>query len=333
METREEMNAEVFGNSSDFDVNGGGANEPEYDIFAGWDDGIPQKAEADGEPVASEADLPEPAPEEEQEAQQADAETEAPTTEQTEPKKLSFRAKIDHKEQDVSIREDELPAIYQKAQNADRAERRASEAKATADTYKAYMDKMARVAGLMNFSGETLEGKLDALYEGIVGSAKESKVKELVEAGTAQEVAEFVVNQQMKDAEQGMATAGVQDEPEAADKGGNDGTQQQPPTPEQFQQDLQALFARFPDAAGDGAEFPHEVMEAYIRGENLTVAYMDHRVRNAAAENQRLKEQNRILQQNQASAKKAPIHSGVSGSTGRQKAEDPMLAGFDDKGW
>lgn len=334
MEVNERNGAEMqemFSNSSDFDASGGGNKEPEYDIFAGWDDGDESGVtEEDTETV-------EPPETSGEEAQQQE---EAPTTEQpnaeeaptTEQKKLRFKAKIDHQEQDVDILENDLPALYQKAQNEERAVRRADEAKATADGYKVYMDKMAQIASLMNFDGKTTEEQLDAFYEGMVGTAKENRVKELVEAGTAQAVAEFVVEQQMKDAAQGMAKAEVQDNPGAGSEPGNTEPQRQPPSPEQFQKDLHALFVKFPEA-GKTEEFPHEVMDAYIRGEDLTVAYMEYKVKHSAAENRKLKEQNSILQQNQASARKAPIKNGVSGGAGKQKAEDPLLAGFDYNTW
>ena len=82
----------------------------------------------------------------------------------------------------------------------------------------------------------------------------------------------------------------------------------------------------------DGAPFPDEVLQAYMEGENLTVAYMEYEMKQAAAERAGLQEQNRVLQQNQKSAARAPV-KGVSGGGETGGKEDFTLAGFDDPDW
>lgn len=95
---------------------------------------------------------------------------------------------------------------------------------------------------------------------------------------------------------------------------------------------MQALLKRRPELVSKTDKFPEEVLQAYIGGENLTVAYLDYEAKQAAAEKKALEEANRVLQRNQESARRAPV-KGVASSGGTGGKEDPMLAGFDETYW
>lgn len=259
---------------------------------------------------------------------------EAPTTEQpSAPEKLTFKAKIDHKEQEISIGADELPTIYQKAANMDRAVQRADAARQDADRYRGVVDNVASMARMLNYSGDTPEAAIEAMISGITQSQRESRIQELVSGGTAQAVAEFVVDQQMQSAVQNSAEQAPNDDandvPDGtiAEEAGGDA-----PSQEQFAKDLRALLDRRPELVGKTDKFPEEVLQAYISGENLTVAYLDYEAKQAAAEKKALEKANRVLQHNQESARRAPV-KGVASSGGTGGKDDPWLAGFDETYW
>jgi hypothetical protein len=327
---------EVFSNSSDVTLD----TEGTLDLFAGFDDTAPvtettganeDTAESTGD---ESADTQEASTRDTTQEELPAAETEAtPTTEQ-QPQTddhgdLTFNAKINHQEQSVTLSRDELPAIYQKAQNMDRAVQRANAAKEELGRYKAMVDQAMGLAKVMNFSGETPEATIEAMVNGISETARNSQVSAMVEAGTTQEVAEYIVDQKMKDARESVAETEVQSpsaEEETADA-------VQLPTTEQFSADLQTLFQKRPELRSAQSPFPEQVLKAYMAGENLTAAYLEYEAQQNAQELETLRQQNRVYQQNEAAAQKAPIKKGVSASGGTQQKEDPMLAGFDEPYW
>ena len=314
-----------------------GGDGEEFDFLAGFDD----DASASETPTTEQQSAENQEGSETEESEGHDVgDAEAPTTEQqsAEPGKLTFKAKIDHQEQDVSIEADELPTIYQKAQNMDRAVQRANKAQQDMEQYRSSIEEIASMARGLGFDGTTPEEAIRAAMNDMTHSTREQRVEALVNVGTAKEVAEFVVDQQMKPApaaepheteaeEQQQAEAETQEEPaDGTDPGSNT------PTPEQFNLELQNLLARRPELLESGKPFPEEVLKAFMDGENLTVAYLDYESKQSAAERQELEKQNRIFRQNQESAKRAPVR-GVSGSGGISSKEDPWLVGFDDPYW
>lgn len=315
-----------------------GGDGEEIDFFAGFDDDAGTQAAPTTEQQSAE---PEDSGEAEESAAQDGDGEEAPTTEQqsAEPEKLTFKAKIDHQEQDVSIEADELPTIYQKAQNMDRAVQRANKAQQDMEQYQNSMEEIASMARALGFNGETPEAAIRAMMTGVTSSTREQRVEALVNDGTAKEVAEFIVDQQMKPVpvvqthEPEVEDGQQQEEPDIQDEAAGDVDDgSQPPSPEQFNLDLQKLLARRPGILESGKPFPEEVLSAYMKGENLTVAYLDYESKQSAAERQELEKQNRIFRQNQESAQRAPV-KGVSGSGGITSKEDPWLAGIDDTYW
>ena len=315
-----------------------GGDGEEIDFFAGFDDDAGTQAAPTTEQQSAE---PEDSGEAEESAAQDGDGEEAPTTEQqsAEPEKLTFKAKIDHQEQDVSIEADELPTIYQKAQNMDRAVQRANKAQQDMEQYRNSMEEIASMARALGFNGDTPEAAIRAMMTGVTSSTREQRVEALVNDGTAKEVAEFIVDQQMKPVpaaqphEPEAEEQRQQKEPDIRDEAEGDVDDgSQPPSPEQFNLDLQKLLARRPGILESGKPFPEEVLSAYMKGENLTVAYLDYESKQSAAERQELEKQNRIFRQNQESAQRAPV-KGVSGSGGITSKEDPWLAGIDDTYW
>ena len=301
----------------------GGATENEdFDLFAGFDD--------EGTDSAGDAPTTEPEPEETTEQEPAETE-EPPTTAETEapagddPNTISFKAKIDHQEQDVTISASDLPDLYQKARNQERAVQREAQARQEADSLKGYLSQLGDTARKLGFEGETPQAAMEAMLSGIVSSARQAKVQELTQKGTAQEVAEYIADQQIGVGE--LPTIPTEETP-AAEPAEADNM----PSAEQFQKDLQVLVQKRPNLVSDGKPFPEEVLQAYMAGENLTVAYLEYEMKQSAAERAGLQKQNAVLKQNQKSAARAPV-KGVTGSGDTGGKEDFTFAGFDDPDW
>lgn len=313
-----EINGSLFEDSST--IHFGGDGEEAFDFLQGFDDAGAAEATDTTDASATEEGA-------EQTAQGEETAEGAPTTEQAQGQdqptsnKLTFKAKVDHQEQDVSVDESELPSLYQKAMNMDRANQRANTARQEADGYKSYIEQIAETARTLDFQGETAEQVIEAMLSSVLGTAKDAKVEALVSGGTTKEVAEFIVDQQMKAAEHTQPT--TQTRP-IAEEGAA-------PSAEQFSKDLQQLISKRPELRSM-QEFPEEVLAAYAQGENLTVAYLDYESRKTAAEMKALANQNKIFKQNQESANKAPV-KGVTGSGGTDAKEDIWLKGFDDNYW
>lgn len=318
-----EMNQGLFEDGST--IHFGGEDGEQFDFLAGFDDEGTSAGTAEADTTAEAEDTGDGFSDPETEEAGTDDGV-APTTEQdaaevpADPEKYTFIAKIDHKDQEVTVAKEDLPTMYQKAQNMDRANQRANTARQEADQYKKNLDRIAATARTLNFQGETPEEVIQAMLDSVTESARNAKVSSMVNAGTAKDVAEFIVDQQMKPQEPVEVPASV-----------SEGTQSDVPTPEQFNQDLQMLLARRPELRQQ-THFPDEVLQAYAQGEDLTVAYLDYESRKSAAEKAELENQNRIFKQNQESANKAPVR-GVSGSGTTGAKEDPWLAGFDDESW
>ena len=318
-----EINKSLFEDGSTIQFGGEGGEE--FDFLAGFDDDGADAGTATADTTAEAEDMGDDfaTPDSEETGAEEGA---APTTEQgaaegqEEPETYTFIAKIDHKDQEVTVAKQDLPTMYQKAQNMDRANQRATTARQEADQYKRNLDRIAATARTLDFQGETTEEVIQAMLDSVTESARSARVNSMVSAGTAKDVAEYIVGQQMKP-----------QEPVEAPASASEGAQSGIPTPEQFNQDLQLLLARRPELR-DQTHFPDEVLQAYAQGENLTVAYLDYESRKAAAEKAELENQNRIYKQNQESASKAPVR-GVAGSGASAAREDQWLAGFDDEYW
>ena len=320
-----EFDSKLIQDESAIDFGGDGT---EFDFTAGFDD-VPEHSNDDTSPTTDEA----------VETQDSDVVTngdnadetdETPTTESDPSEEsdnpLTFKVKIDHQEQDITLSPDDLPTMYQKAANMDRANQRAEAARQEADRYKDFVAGWADVAKTLGFEGSSPEETIQAMLSGVTESAVSSKVNQLVEGGTAQEVAEYVVKQQLGLDKLPTLESAAPEESSAAEV--DDG----PPSPEQFSRDLQVLLEKRPDLGASGEPFPDEVLQAYMQGENLTVAYLDYEAKHTAAEREVLEKQNRIYKQNQESAARAPV-KGVQGSGATGGKEDFWTAGFDDPTW
>lgn len=236
--------------------------------------------------------------------EQPPAET-APTTEpgkQDAPHTLRFKAKIDREDREVEVDESDLPSLYQRAQNHDRAQNKLARLSPLVDSAEA----MARRMGY-----DSLQAMVDKAEEGY----KESEVRRLKREGVHEEVARDMVQRRMDQASE-EARAREQEKP-AAPAPGRD-----------FKAETAELLNQRPEL--QGKKLPEEVVKACVyQGKNLLAAYAEYEARQEKAEAESLRQRIRILEQNQAAAAKAPVKGAVGGGDAGTKPEDPFLLGFD----
>ena len=93
-----------------------------------------------------------------------------------------------------------------------------------------------------------------------------------------------------------------------------------------FRQEVEQLKALYPEFK----EVPDEVAKAVSKGAPLLVAYLAYREKQSAKTAANLKQENKVLKQNAASAAKAPVR-GVTGSgdTATKPKKDVFESGFE----
>lgn len=254
---------------------------------------------------AEEEDLAHTTESEPETAETADEDSStAPTTEPAEQPAsdpLRFKAKVDHNEIDVTIQPSDLPTLFQKAQNHDRMSKRHDEMNANLLAYEG----MAKALGY-----ESLEAMLKTARE----SSRSRQVEELVEGGTAQEIAEFYVDSKM---------SAKQDSAHKADA---------PVTEENmFAAQVDELYRARPDLKGTLKSLPDEVTKDVLSGnKSLLTAYTEWESKQIQAENQRLKNERDAFKQQADAASRSPVRGTTTTGAPNVGAEDPMFIGFGD---
>lgn len=238
---------------------------------------------------------------EEESAEESEAtEEEAPTTEQNH--KLHFKAKIDHSDVDVDISEDELPALYQKANNHDRMQAKID--KMTSET-KRY-SVLAKALGY-----DSVSAMLDAAEK----NYKDGEISRLTDEGVHQEVAQDIVDRKFRTAQAEVETSTPAPKEAARD----------------FQAEAQALLDARPDLKGK--PLPDEVFKACVKGKTMLEAYTEYEARVAKAENVKLQKENKIMRQNARASAKAPVSGTRGGGKTDTSPTDDFLRGFDADDW
>ncbi|MBQ1789292.1 MAG: hypothetical protein II008_03870 [Oscillospiraceae bacterium] len=277
------------------------------------------------------AQTPEQGPEE---TEEPDAK-EAPTTEQTEanadqsvteeapteaegqpqpeeqtPRKLKFKARVDREDSDVELDESEVPALWQKAQVADRWKNQRDEATAKIDR----VEQLAKAMGYQT---------ADEMLTAAGSNYRKHQIEELVSQGTPQAIAEDYVDRKMGypklEAEQKQT--------DPSDK------------PAEPQRDLAAEARELSNLHPElvGKDLPQEVMAAWMSGVRLKDAYSKYEVDQQRAQDKAVIEQQRkeieILKHNAAAAAKAPVKGVTGGGKTDTEPDDPFARGLDSYDW
>ena len=236
------------------------------------------------------------------------AETEQLPTTQPEvaaPRKLKFQATIDHQSQDVEIDESDLPTLYQKAQNLDRAQERQRQGSAR-------LGKMEKLAKALEYTDT------DDFYKGTVENLVAQRKNELIAEGVHAAVAERMAQQDYADL---MSDVG---NTQAAPTNG---------TPDRnFTGETRELLSKHPEL-GPGNPVPQEVVLEAARpgGPSLLQAYesyLQRQKKSEQAEMNALRKENKTLKQNAEAASRAPVRSATKGGATGVTEEDPFLKGL-----
>lgn len=277
---------------------GAGADEPgaAQETGAGADEAKPEEepAPTTGQEESGDVETP---------AEQQPAPTTGQEPKAEEHKKLKFTAKIDREDREVELDESELPNVYQRAQNHDRAQSRLAKLSPLMENAEA----MAKRMGYENL--EDMIGKADQSY-------MDAEVRRLTGDGVHEEVARDMVRRRMD------AAAQVQHKEPAPGPTRTDSRRD-------FQAESRELLTARPEL--QGKELPKEVVADCIRtGKNLLVAYAEYETRQEKSEAESLRERIRILEQNASAAAKAPVKgvSGTGAANPKKEADDPFLKGF-----
>ena len=242
---------------------------------------------------------------------------------QQQQRKLKFRARVNHEDQDVELDPDQLPAIWQKAQDYDRRALRAEQDRANGER----LGKLDRAAKALGYDSA------DAMLEEAVSHRRTEREEALVASGidetTAKDIA-ALLEQRGGANNEGQQAAAQQDD---ANSGGTGGTKA--PAARNFDAELSELLQEAPEMRSK--TLPDEVVQdAVANGKSLLSAYRRWETKQIKSETERLKKENAVLKQNAAAAARAPVR-GVRGGAAAQPAQSEFernfLKGFDDDRW
>ena len=237
----------------------------------------------------------------------------APTTEpgqEPSAKKLKFTARVDRADLDVEVDESELPTLYQKAQVTDRVQ--AKLARLTPQLEKA--EKLAKSMGYES---------VDEMLAAAESNYRDNEVSRLVSEGVHEEIAKDIVSRKMG-AAAAHTEAGTPAQQEPAD--GQIATSASPTR--DFKAEVKALLDARPDLIGK--EIPSEVVNNCVRnGKPLVIAYAQFEEKQMRAENERLAKRVKVLEQNAASAARAPVSGVTGGGPTDTQPKDDFLLGFE----
>ena len=239
-------------------------------------------------------------------------------------RKLKFRARVNHEDQDVELDPDQLPAIWQKAQDYDRRALRAEQDRANGER----LGKLDRAAKALGYDSA------DAMLEEAVSHRRTEREEALVASGidetTAKDIAALLEQRGGANNEGQQAAAQQQDD---ANSGGTGSTKD--PAARNFDAELSELLREVPEMRSK--TLPDEVVQdAVANGKSLLSAYRRWETKQIKSETERLKKENAVLKQNAAAAARAPVR-GVRGGAAAQPAQSEFernfLKGFDDDRW
>lgn len=231
-----------------------------------------------------------------QETVTEDAE-EAPTTGEAEKSDtIKFQTKIDHRDKEVELSLAELPALYQKAQVTERYQRNAEQSKKELEGWDA-------LAKGLNYDSRA--DFMEALWDGFV----KNYVAE--NPGVPEEMARDYLVQRYQ-----ISTPKKAPDPYVGASNERD-----------FKSEVEQLYTAVPEARSTA--LPDEVVnDAVMNGKPLLQAYTEYTIRNAKAEAAKASKENKILKQNQAAAKRAPVSKVTGGGRTDTAPKDPFLAGL-----
>jgi hypothetical protein len=228
-----------------------------------------------------------------------------------EPRKLRFKAQVDHSDVDVEVDESELPALYQKAQVADRVQARMKE-------QTAVVDNAVLLAKGMGYKSA------DEMLRAAAKNYRDSEIERLVndpDHPVHPDVAADIIDRR-------LGFDPLLAEPDrTTETPAPETAQTAPVTPQRdFKGEVAELIAAKPELLGK--QLPAEVQVAAAGGKRLIDAYRDYESKQKDAEAARLKKENKILKHNAETASRAPVKGVTGGGATDNEPEDPFVKGF-----
>lgn len=277
--------------------------------------------ESEAQPNGAES---EPAPTTEQpdaaaEGEEPEASPTPEKAEETEPKKLAFRAKIDRQEQDVEINASDLPGIYQRANNFDRLQKR-------------YEEQREAVKNLDVLAAQLGYESAAKMLEHATQTDREERINALVQGGTARDIAEDYVDRDI--ARRKSRKAAAVSEPEEPEKDSDtppakSGKTAHAGTEPDYRQQIADLFSARPELRGKLQKLPDEVSRAVVEnGLPLRTAYAEWEARQVKAENDRIRKEKELFAQQAETASRAPVRGATDGNINETKKPDPFITAF-----
>ena len=240
------------------------------------------------QPTTAETQTPEA---QAQQGQPAPADAPAPQT---------IKIRFNHEDREIGL--DEAAVLAQKGLNYDKLNQRVQEFEAT----HAKSDQLAKQLGYKS---------TDEMIAAAAENFRSRQVRELVDAGNTEAVAQFLVDQRMAKAQaeaSALANAEAQPQQPAAEPG-------RPQISPEREAELKEFVTNYPGIT----KLPDEVIAANRKGVRLLVAY--ERYLNKAA-----RDELAVLKQNQAAAAKAPVNGAIGKASAPDAGvDDPFLKGFE----
>jgi len=235
--------------------------------------------------------------------------------------KLRFKATVDHEDKDIELDISELPTLYQKAAVMDRYQQKVAELTPVKDQLDALQQKYSGMEEELSAWDAIAKG-LDfedrtALRNGVIENAVQNYISE--HPNVPEEMARDFITRKFNYVPQAKAPEAKPDQPApAAQK-------------RDFRKEVTALFEAFPDARGQ--QLPESVLQSAVAGKPLAQAYAEYVAGKAKADAATVKHENKILRQNQESAKRAPGLGVTGGGKTDTSPEDDFLRGFNSDSW
>lgn len=217
--------------------------------------------------------------------------------------KLHFTVSIDHKDENIILDPTELPAVYQKARVLDRYQSRVKELEAELSRYD-------RIAKGLNYADR------NAMHDGIIDNIVQDYQSE--HPGVPDDMArDYVVRK-----------FGLEKNPapaEDAKPGAEVGRD--------YRAEVTELFQAYPEARNE--RIPDEVTNTAVSsGKPLLQVYMDWKLKQTSAKAKAAEKENKVLKQNAAAARKAPVRRSTGGGKTDTTPSDAFLDGFNsDDNW
>ena len=265
-----------------------------------------------------------PTTEQEETAATGDAATDAPTTEQKEeamPTKMKFKAKIDRKDQDVELDFDELPGVYQRAQNYDRL-------------HKKYQNQLERLQQIEALSAQLGYESIDDMIGKASDSDRAARIQALIDEGTSEKIAADFVD---RDIERVRALKKTEksdgdDEDSATASESEEKKDNSNASESDFKAQVAELFRLRPELRNDLKTLPESVVKEVVENNTpLRIAFAEWEAHQLRAENERIRKEKDIFAAQAETASRAPVRGAADRADDKGEKEDPWLKAFNDE--